>query len=88
MIVIPKLFNSQKRMPPMMIFLMIFLAKYEKEEGKRKNYVKNDLICDLTELEGNKWQVKISVKGYHDKGFFEKLIFGNTKPKGNGSDFL
>ena len=51
----------------------------QKEEGKTKTYVKNDLICDLTELEGNKWQVKISVKGYHDKGFFEKLIFGNTK---------
>ena len=52
---------------------------FQKEEGKTKTYAKNDLICDLTELEGNKWQVKISVKGYHDKGFFEKLIFGNTK---------
>ena len=65
----------------MMIFLTLFLTKYKKEKGKTKTYVKKDLICDLTELEGNKWQVKISVKRYHDKGFLEKLIFGNTKPK-------
>lgn len=51
------------------------------EVGQTKTYVKDDLICDLTELDNNIWEVKIHVKGYHDKGFWEKLIYGNTKPK-------
>lgn len=53
----------------------------ENEVGRTKTYVKDDLICDLTELDDNIWEVKIHVKGYHDKGFWEKLIYGNTKPQ-------
>lgn len=53
----------------------------EDEVGQTKTYVKDDLICDLTELDNNIWEVKIHMKGYHDKGFWEKLIYGNTKPK-------
>lgn len=53
----------------------------ENEIGRTKTYIKDNLICDLTELDDNMWEVKIHVKGYHDKGFWEKLIHGNTKPK-------
>ena len=53
----------------------------EDEVGRTKTYVKDDLICDFTELDNNIWEVKIHVKGYHDKGFWEKLIYGNTKPQ-------
>lgn len=53
----------------------------EDEVGRTKTYVKDDLICDLTELDNNIWEVKIHVKGYHDKGFWEKLIYGNKKPQ-------
>lgn len=53
----------------------------EDEVGRTKTYVKDDLICDFTELDNNIWEVKIHVKGYHDKGFWEKLIYGNKKPQ-------
>lgn len=53
--------------------------KEAKGESGTMMYEKGDLICDLTRIDANVWEVRIRIRGFGDKGVVEKIIYGNKK---------